>query len=875
MAFSGAFSGPGTRRTSAPAHSDPNLSDWAEPPKEKRDLKKMFLVTGLAVLSWVATYVGMLELIEANMGDLPIVHKIIIGFSVAMLMVMVVWLLDQMFQPIGVMLKTFYAAGYIFLTIISVGFGFGFYWKVLESKGEGTRVAETAVSSVQAPLQTAATRLESLGKTLDSLQTISAQKAEQERTAGTSCPNSKPGDGPRRRLRDDDATRFAAARDFVKGRIESVKGDIAAIEGEFAKIAKNDATIVDKHGTRNEFMKQLNSKLDKTVTTFNAFKGDPQLKAIRADLDDRAAKTSFLDTTGKPYSCPDPALATMIKSVVASIDGLPLLERPKIATVEGSDATVEAFRRLTATFVGALSFKLPPSADEMRELQKRAVAQADASPEKRAAAVSASTDQAGLSKRDYIPLSIAIFVDLCLLLVSMGRRTNRLGNLVPKMQEAERGPVIQILTRFNEIHRDRQIRENFEIFRHVVFDLNGDYYVAVPLDAPVRMNPKDREHLRLEAQLLGNLFTSFEKEKIFSRVLMPYITTGQIQRKLARQGSKFANSESFRLYKFKDGAWSEIILGAIMGAAKRVEAEKARRRLEDEAAGLHEPNLDPRPVTRNEEAELRESFEPPSPPFTHGAYQAGSYQRGAYQAGSYPPPRPSPVPAPPLAMPQRHASRATAAAPAEPVPPSTAAFGPYAAAMARDAERRIAQPEAAANVAPYPGPAQRRAVEPHDLPTADVVADLQAHRQRLGQQAELSVRPAAPPPTAPPMSVIEASVDAAPQVPVESLEPAPADTMRVEAVERTVTFHVPSTTMPASLRAMLAAAEGASLTTPPTEVQVQAQAQLASLAAALPAPVAPAELADDLVEFEPWKALPRDERLDEIASRFAPDTNRR
>ena len=185
---------PGT--AARPTAAATNLTDWAEPPAEARDWKKQFLVAGLALLSWVATYVGMLELIEANMGDLPIAHKIIIGFSVAMLMVMVVWLLDQMFKPINFFTKACYAAGYIFLTLISVGFGFGFYWKVLESKGEGTRVAETAVGTVQAPLQTAATRLESLGKTLDSLQTISAQKAEQERTAGTSCPNSKPGDGP-------------------------------------------------------------------------------------------------------------------------------------------------------------------------------------------------------------------------------------------------------------------------------------------------------------------------------------------------------------------------------------------------------------------------------------------------------------------------------------------------------------------------------------------------------------------------------------------------------------------------------------------------------------------------------------------------------
>ena len=283
---------------------DFGLSAWDETSEQKpaRDLKKAFLVGGLALLSWVATYVGMLELIEANMGDLPIVHKVIIGFSVAMLMTMVVWLLDQLFQPIGFFSRLAYAGGYLFLTIISVGFGFGFYWKVLESRGEGTRGAETAIASVQAPLQTAASRLESLQTTLIRLKETSQSKAELERTAGSSCPNSKPGDGPRRKLRDDDAGRFSFASDFVKGRIGQVKEDMGAIEGDLAKIVQDDRSILDKQGTRNEFMKAMNRKLDGTVTNFNAFRGDPQLKQIRTELAERADKSQFIDTQGKPLS---------------------------------------------------------------------------------------------------------------------------------------------------------------------------------------------------------------------------------------------------------------------------------------------------------------------------------------------------------------------------------------------------------------------------------------------------------------------------------------------------------------------------------------------------------------------------------------------
>ena len=580
-----------TRKTAARVDMSWDNAEFDEP-KSKRDWKRFFLVFGLGALSWVATYVGMLELIEANMGDLPLIHKAIIGFSVAMLMVMVVWLLDQMFSDIGWFTRILFGAGYVFLTLISVGFGFGFYWKVLESRSEASRSAESAVGQVQTSLHAAMTRLEQLQGTLDSLTNVSTTKADTERASGTSCPNSKPGDGPRRKMRDDDAGRFKFASDFVKGRVTTVKTDIAALEGDLAKIVKDDKSTVDaKSGNRNEFMRNLGRKLDMTVVGFNAFRTDPQLKQIRADLHERADKVTFVDTKGGTYTCPDSQLTTALKGVVRAIDELPSLEKPKIAAVEGSEAVIEAFRRLTATFYGALSFKLPPSPEELRELQKKAVQSVEMGNAAQAK-LNAMADQAGLSKRDYVPLAIALFVDICLLLVSMKKAQSRLGGLLPKMRAAERGPVIQILSRFNEIHHDKQIRENFEVFRHVVFDFHGDYYAAVPLNAPYRPNPNngrqrqgygvsDAEALIQEAHLLANLFASFEKEKIFTRVHSPLLGTKTVQKRLRRQGSKFANSEAFRIYRFRDGAWSDIILGAVMGAARRVEEDKRRRRVED------------------------------------------------------------------------------------------------------------------------------------------------------------------------------------------------------------------------------------------------------------------------------------------------------
>ena len=556
--------------------------DWIEVQRPQKDWKKVFLVVGLGTLSWIATYVGMLELIQANMGELDIVTKIVIGFSVAMLMTMIIWLLDQMFAPHPFGIKLAYVVGYLFLTLISVGFGFGFYWKVLESRTEASRSAESAVGQVQAALVAGAARLDQLQGTLDQLTKISQEKAVIERESGASCPNSRPGDGPRRRLRDADAQRFSFASEFVKGRSAKVKADMTGLDGDLKQIVNRDPATIDKvSGTRNKFLQALSRKLELTATNFNAFRTDPQLRQIRSELAERANRSTFPTGRGDAtFSCPDPQLQSALFGVVKAIDQLPEMTKPEIATVEGAQAVVEAFRRLSATLQGALVLKLPPSADEIRELQKQAVRSVEPGRAQVRSTNGSGLAAGGLSQRDYIPLAIAVFVDLCLLLVSIGRPMNRFGGLVPKMRDAERGPVYQILSKFDDIHRDAKIREKFEVFRHVVFDFNGDYYVAVPLDSPRNRNPEEVKNLQLEAHLLANLFASFEKERIFSRVYNPLLSRKTIQKKLWRQGSKFAASQAFRVYRFRNGAWSDIILGAVMGAARRAKIERIRRQQE-------------------------------------------------------------------------------------------------------------------------------------------------------------------------------------------------------------------------------------------------------------------------------------------------------
>lgn len=538
--------------------------------KTPTDIKKLLLLMGLGTLSWISTYSGLLELIKANSGDIAFTYKLAIGFAVAMLMLMIVYILDQLFAPLNWLLRTIFIAGYIFLTIISVGFGFGFYWKFLESRSEATRSAESAVGQVQGALQSGQSRLEQLESTLTTLTALSTQKAQEERLKGNSCPNSRPGDGPRRRMRDNDAKSFSFAGDFVTRRAQAVATEIKQLNGDMVKISTRHPSTVDPAtGTRNAFLKTLNQRLDLTITRFNAFRTDPQLKSIRNNLADRSNRTQFPDGNGGTFKCPDGQLQSALRGVVQAFDQLPLLEKPKIAAVEGSEATIEAFRRLAATLKGLAFLKMPPSEDEIREVRKKAVSSVN----EKKSPLQLSNVQAGLNDRDYIPLSIAIFVDFCLLLVSINRPMDRLKSLVPIMKDARDGPISGILSSFHATHF-AGIREEFSLFQHVVFDWGGHYYVAVPLASN-----------DIQAQYLANLFVSLEGRGIVDRALIPpaFIVRG----KLKKMGSSFAEHRAFRLYKFRAGAWSNIVLDAVMGAAKDVAMQTAEERtLEKFANGL-------------------------------------------------------------------------------------------------------------------------------------------------------------------------------------------------------------------------------------------------------------------------------------------------
>ena len=137
--------------------------------------------------------------------------------------------------------------------------------------------------------------------------------------------------------------------------------------------------------------------------------------------------------------------------------------------------------------------------------------------------------------------------------------------------------------------------------------MNGDYYVAVPLDAPPQDEPGSSAKNCASKLNFSPICSRASKEKKSS--------SGHCCRPPAasRSGSgvKVRNLRALNCFAFTsshNGAWSDIILGAVMGAARRAEAG------EEEVRSSRGPDL-PRPAAHVlPDAPARQS-ETPAPNF--------------------------------------------------------------------------------------------------------------------------------------------------------------------------------------------------------------------------------------------------------------------
>ncbi len=188
---------------------------------------------------------------------------------------------------------------------------------------------------------------------------------------------------------------------------------------------------------------------------------------------------------------------------------------------------------------------------------------------------------------------IAIFVDICILLVSVNRPFGPFFNLGQDLHRArQRGPMHGVLETFYGVFQAQFLPAGAEKpgppgdliapLQDVVFDYKGDYYAAVPLDfreenydqwAEARTNAPSFESARalersrylaavfaiLESENLVRLLGEEKKGRFFGKGGLNGLDEDAVRTKLDKQGSMYAQADAFRIYRFQPGKWAGLL----------------------------------------------------------------------------------------------------------------------------------------------------------------------------------------------------------------------------------------------------------------------------------------------------------------------------
>ncbi len=578
-------------------------------PRAWKNTKRWVLIVGLTFISGVATFRGMLEIIQANYaGDLDTIMVLAIAGAVALLMLMILYVLDTLFTRPRMIMMCVLLGVYLLLEMISIGFGFGFYWKIIAARSFVAQNTELATTDILTAMKVTRSRLENITESISDASAHSAAMAKQETETGGTCDaNTQPTAGPRQRLRAQDEADMQLAKKQVDSRIASLAIVLNGLEQSVADF--RDVFAAGDIAQRNAAVQRVSLNVRQAASQVNDFSVDPDIALLIGQLQERASKAEFVDArSGVSFSCPDRTLTRLLQRTVNALQNLPPLNPRDIIAAEGPEATKLAFLRLTNYMIQVATtfdFSVQRLTDTEADLQRKRQEAVRQGKDEVTAVRPAPANIKTLNESDIIPLLVAIFIDACIAVIAFDKQVRHYERYETQVNEAKRAHD-RVFFDFIETIRgsDPNAREDgWSVLSTVIMNLFGNFYVAIP---------KSRDPVIASLKMF---FSGLEDQRVLQNVSYVPFLKHFVRREFRKRDSTYQNYRHFDIYRFPRGAWASLLLNTIYDRIERDrqqapdDVREARREhhaastAETDARDHHAPDPGNDPAAANASAE--------------------------------------------------------------------------------------------------------------------------------------------------------------------------------------------------------------------------------------------------------------------------------
>ncbi|MFN7164959.1 MAG: hypothetical protein ACK4P2_09105 [Hyphomonas sp.] len=508
----------------------------------------IFCLVVFVTISFIGTYTGMLQVLQSGDNSFGILGIVGVFLFILATTVIMAYSVSEMFRS-G---RSFWPRMSLVLTymvtlLISVSFGFAFYWTQLEARTQAVGDAERYLTVFDREITVADTQLAGTLATLTTLNTNFTALSAAERASGNQCGEvSGGGDGPR--------TRHLAARaGEINALVMALTPQIASVRGEAELVRKSieDVRAIGAKTARDvtpaqreDVFRTAAGAANKAGATLEALATSQSVKNYTADLRTWAGEyanpslTRVEAGTGARFKCYNTTIASQLGGVAADLAALPVLPISELDSYAGAQATREALDRFWFTLTGPLR-GLIDGPETQTETEREEAVRRDAirevlgtrtdSPENEGLSSSAVKElveaQQGLRRNDALPLGLAIVIDSLLFLSALWSQPTERFAAFSRMMRELRGEKERPLALVSGAH---SIQENpdFHFLRPYVFTHFDEVYLALPVSGELA---KDQD-----TQILNTLRIAWQAGKIIKRAS---VSSATIERQLQAVGS--------------------------------------------------------------------------------------------------------------------------------------------------------------------------------------------------------------------------------------------------------------------------------------------------------------------------------------------------
>ncbi|WP_291201896.1 hypothetical protein [Hyphomonas sp.] len=509
----------------------------------------MFSLAVFVTISFIGTYTGMLEVLQSgdnSFGFWGVTGVFLFIFATTIIMA---YSVSEMFRSgRDFWPRVSLVITYIVTLLISVSFGFAFYWTQLEARTQAVGDAERYLTVFDREITVADTQLAGTLATLTTLNTNFTALSAAERESGNQCGEvSGGGDGPR--------TRHLAARaGEINALVMALTPQIASVRTE-AEVVRTSIETVRELGAkgasevtpaqREEVFRAAAGAANKAGATLEALATSQSVQNYITNLRTWAGEygnpslTRVEEGTGTPFKCYNTTIASQLNGVAADLEALPVLPISELDSYAGAAATREALDRfwftLTAPLRGLVDGPQTQTETEREEAVRRdAIREALGTRTDEAASDKMSSmdvkelveGQQGLRRNDALPLGLAIVIDALLFLSALWSQPTEKFAAFSRMMRELRGEKERPLALVQGAH-EIQDNPDFSFLRPYVFTHFDEVYLALPVSGTLAEEQA--------TQILNTLRIAWQAGKIIKRAS---VSSATIERQLAASGSR-------------------------------------------------------------------------------------------------------------------------------------------------------------------------------------------------------------------------------------------------------------------------------------------------------------------------------------------------